>query len=179
MSMNVKPKLKANHLHCIRVTWILISAVVLAGCRTGAPNPKPIALNIQATGEAAKLTIHVYIGAANQYARGLKEDPVDQILSDLKSSPPSTEDFVSFQLTESPKEISLKDPHWAVWRGPKNADWLIIIADLPRDMMRPGAEDPRRLAVPLDKNLWKHLTDHTVHVEISEKEVKMLENPGP
>lgn len=177
--MNVKPKLRANLLYHVGATWILISAAVLAGCSTSAPNPKPIALNIQAAGEAAKLTIHVYIGAANQYSRRLKEDPVDDILSDFAGSPPNPEEVVSFQLTESPMKISLRDPHWEVWRGRENADSLIVIADLPRHLMRTGGEDPRRLVVPLDKNLWRHLTDHTVHVEISEKEVKMLDNPGP
>ncbi len=153
---------------------------MLTGCKTGPPkaNPKPLNVHIQPAGEAARLTVHVYVGAANQYAKQLKEADVDRLLAELKNTPTNSPEFISFQLTDSPRDITTKDKHWEVWRGPKNADCLVVIADLPRHLMRQGLPDPRRVEVPLDKNLWKNLQQNTVHVEISEKEVKLLDNPG-
>jgi hypothetical protein len=73
--------------------------------------------------------------------------------------------------------ISLKDPIWRIWRDQKRADSIVVIADLPKNY---GGSNPerRRVVLPLDKHLWTNLKDHTVHIQVRENEVKLLDNPG-
>lgn len=156
-----------------------VTAVLcLAGCHSGppTPDPRPLTLSIEPAGQAASLSIKVYIGPANlTYDKALAEDKVDQVLEKLSTTPSS--DVKSFELTSAGMTLSREDPIWRIWRDQRRADAVVVIADLPKNF---GGAEPerRRVVVPLDKHLWKNLRDHTVHIQVRENEVKLLDNPG-
>jgi hypothetical protein len=161
-----------------RTIWAAFLATTLlffTGCASsGPPRIKPIALalDIQPVGDAARLTIPVYIGAANQfYEKSLMEDDVDEILERFREKP--FVDVKSFQLTTR-TNISRTDPKWSHWS--KRKDHLVLIADIPKNY---GAEKRRRVSIPLDRRLWRHLPkDKIVHIEVRETGVKLLDTPG-
>jgi hypothetical protein len=159
------------------VMLVAVAMLTLAGCKSGPPSPvlKPLNISVEPGGQAANLTIRVYIGPANQlYDKSFIEDPVDQV---LKRVAETSTDVKSFQLTSATVKISKKDPIWRVWRDQKRADTLVVVADLPKNF---GGADPerRRVIIPLNKRLWNNLRDDTVHVQVRENEVKLLDNPG-
>ena len=131
---------------------------------------------IAPAGQAADFPIWVYLAPANQYDKGLMEDPVDRLLQRFAADKSSTV-VVSFLLTSGVKEISEKDRFWSDWLDVKKADHVVVIADLPKNF---GGADPerRRVLIPLDKKKWKGLPQDTVRVEVRESEVKLLTPPA-
>jgi hypothetical protein len=177
---NMKVSLKCKYcvFQAVQVAAVAATIICLNACShsKAPPKPKPLALSIQPGGDAANLTIRVWVGAASQYDDTLKEEKdLERLIANLKGSAASTE-VKSFQLTSAGTNISRGDPIWGVWRDQKRAENLVVIADLPRNQLT----DPslRRTVVPLDKALWKHLPDQTVHIKIFPNEVKRLDTPG-
>jgi hypothetical protein len=177
--MNSYLSLKRGVVQVVQAALTAAAILALSGCShtKALPKPKPLALSIQPGGDAANLTIRVWVGAASQYDNNLREEKdLDRLITNLKNSAGTSTDVKSFPLASGGTNISVSDPIWKVWRDQKRADYLVIIADLPRHLLT----DPslRRAEVPLDKALWKHLPDRTVHIKISPDGVKRLDTPG-
>ncbi len=175
--MNTLPKsnLAASNL----TSGVLLAAtlIVFSGCKSGPPKPSPVklGLQIQTSERAASLTIPVYIGAANQtYDKSWMEENVDQLLERIRTT--HSIDVKSFELTPGGTNITKQDPKWDIWLRQKHADHLVVVADLPKSF---GGESHRRVQIPLDKKLWKQLpSDKTIHVEVLETGVTLLDAPG-
>ena len=161
-----------------RILTVILAGTLLSflGCSSTPRRPKPVELTlvIQAAGRASSLTIPVYIAAANQfYEKSLLEEPVDQILERFRANP--SIDIKTFQMSSGGTNISRADPIWTSWLG-RHRDHVVIIADLPKNF---GGEAHRRLPIPLDKRLWRQLPSRrTVHIEISETAVTLLDSPA-
>ncbi len=169
----MKNFLKSTRITLFLVTALLATGILLlaGGCSSGPPQPRPKALNVEisATPLAASLTIRVYVGFANDAGnKGMVEDPIDTILQN------GTGEMKSYQLGKAPFTLSDKDPVWYGWLHDKGARELVIIADLPKNF---GGAEKRRIHFTLNRYEWKHLIKNTVHVVISEKEVKLVEGP--
>lgn len=155
-------------------------ALTAVGCK----GPRPVFLSIQATDEATRLSIPVYVGPANQlYDKGLLEENVDTWLN---NSSKSAVELKSFRLATmgTNNVIRKDDPIWEIWRGQKKADHVVVIADLPRNRGSFGdsRNDKRRIAVPLERKLWREGVGKSlkkpVVVEIRAEELKLITQPG-
>jgi|ERR1035441_2973673 hypothetical protein len=170
-TMSANPIIKLVHSSLLLTAGLML---LMTAC-SSTPKPQPLKLSIQADGQAARLTIRVYVGAANQYDKTLVDSKVDDLLQQFSASVPS--EIFCFQLTSRGQDVPLDDPMWRVWRDQKRADQIVVIADLPKNF---GGSEPerRRVVVPLDKKLWHNLQEHTVHLRIREDKVELLDNPG-
>lgn len=155
-----------------------------AGCCKG---PRPLFLSIQATDEATRLSIPIYVGSANQLGdRTLLGENVDTWLANNSSK--SSGEIKTFRLATMGTNYVIRkdDLIWQVWRGPKKADHVVVIADLPRNRgsftdNREG-NDKRRSCIPLERKLWREGVGKSlkkpVLVEIRADEVKLITQPG-
>ena len=168
--------LKFSRMGWSKIFLMTLLLVAVAGCRTTPKPPKPVAraIRISAAGQAANLTIKVYVGVANSmYAKDLMERNVDLF---LKDAPQSQVEFKTFELTSEAVEIKKTDPIWNVWLRQKKGDHLVVIANLPLNY---GGGEKRRVNIPLDKRVWKHLpSKQPIRVEIRENGVQLLDNPS-
>ena len=177
MSMNSSVGRKINLIRGVATYAAIVGSVLLSGCSHG-PKIKPLSLSIHPEGQAPNLTIPVYVAGATKESTVLKA-PVDQVLQEFAAKPPDPAKVKMFHLTQTVTNITTKDPQWKSWNT--FADHIVVIADLPRNFggAGSGANDRRRVEVPLDKRRWNDLPKNTVDVRISEKAVWLDREPGP
>jgi hypothetical protein len=175
--MKLPQTLNAASIKCVQTSLIAAVLMLMSGCShtKAPPKPKPLALEIQPVEGAESYTIHVWVGAASQYDNKLREEKdLDKLITSLKDSAGAK--IKSFQLAAGATRIDTTDPLWKVWGDEKGAEYLVVVADLPRHLIKDPAL--RRAEVPLDPALWKHLPKpKTVHIQIAPPEVKRVETP--
>jgi hypothetical protein len=163
---------------------ILIASAVaillsLPGCVIGTGrqiNPIPLTLEIQATGEAAKFTIPVYVApfTAQNVIKGNDRQVLPRANEILEAGRTDelgpgvrrfivTNEVTVFHRTKDKQQ-------WNSWIKVDHANHLLVVADLP--MIYGASEADRYQVVPLDKAQWKHLgREKRVRIEVSEKKV--------
>ena len=151
-------------------------ALALVGC-SSTPKPSPDRRSVEITGdrETSAMTVPVYIYAANgQYEKEKLEGDINSFLANLPRPSP---EFKSFKLTSAPQTIDRNDPAWAIWLKQKNADYLVVVADLPLNYV--DQPNNRRKTIPLDKKLWRKLSSREpLHVFIDKHGVNLLDIPS-
>lgn len=169
----VLPKPLRRILAAIPLCWL---AIAMVGCSSN-PKPSPDRRSVEIVGdrETSALTVPVYIYAANSLAE--KEKVEGDINSFLANVPRPSPEFKSFKLTSAPQIIDRNDPAWAIWLKQRNADYLVVVADLPLNYV--DQPNNRRKAIPLDKKLWRQLGSRdSLHVFIDKHGVSLVETPS-
>lgn len=151
---------------------VLFGAASCASRQPRPPKTETISLEIRPAGQAANMTIHVYVAPANQLTdKRYIEGSVDDFLKQQAGRRSS--DVDSFLLTQAPHTISKTNTLWRTsWL---TADHLIVTADLPQNF---GGQNNRRVEVPLYRGVWRHLGKQPVLIEIHESGVRLVSAPG-
>jgi len=142
---------------------VLLLASMGSGCGTPKPKPKPWNLSITKTTPAS---IQVDLIGVNEIEKPAWEGyDLDKYWStgDLRRA---NADKLTVDLpTGSPWTVSRDNPKWQEWLH-RGATELLLIANLPGHFT-PGPSDPRRVFIPLDKNLWK-AQGGTIQIEVQD-----------
>jgi len=164
--------------HLVLALRAMSSTAVVLLCLTGCahtPKIKPLNLTIHPAGQAASLTIPVYVTGGNPTQEVMKNSVDDSLKTFAERPDPKVK---TFHLSSTDIKLTSDDPLWKVWKA-NGADHIVVIADLPKNFGGAGPPDRRHIEVPLDKRRWNNLPKNTVTVNISEKAVWMSPEPGP
>ena len=173
----------------LKKTWAaaaLVVAVVLGGCST-APRMGKYNIEVsmdpelaQRTGGAPQVQVDLVGVNDTEYQRWVGESMSKYWApnSDVRSESKLYRSEASFGPGNTATKVLKKnDPMWDTWKK-KGAMHLLVLADLPGAQAdRPGAEDGRRLILPLDKARWSK-TD-TIKILVQRTRLTCTTPPDP
>lgn len=156
---------------------------LVTGCGPQRPKPGQYNIRLSSDNELCKRSIRVHLLGVNGYSQKAQWEnkPVTEYwASGMTSVVPAYE--IKFGLGVNCSYLLTKDdPIWAEWKA-NNADWLFVFADFPGDFSAyKGGNDPRKLAIPLDKKCWKSGLQSVKEIEIklSPEGMILLNTPVP
>lgn len=154
---------------------LLSLSAAFMGC-SGAPKAKPYTLSFEPSQSVSGMSIQVdVIGVTSVDLNDWQSCSVDKY---WEPGNPMRADAVkkTLQISGSkPAILNESDVVWADWIQSRGATHLVIIANLP-GQFSPGASDPRRKIIPLDKRAW-NLKDGIIRVDVRESRLEFRTSP--
>lgn len=168
-----------------KLLLLLAWCIMLFGCGTPAPNPRPVNLILNANQNLGSSTVRVdVIGVNSTDQNSLSGYPVDAYFNPANPLRQSLnkKTFVFGEGQPASYVLPMDDPVWGQWMD-RGAENLLIIADLP-GIFKEGS-DMRRVVLPLDEYRWPNgwfWRTTTIQLEIQapliQLETAMLPQPG-
>lgn len=151
---------------------VLFAFLSLVGAGCGTPKAKPVAWNLSFKKTTPASIVIDVVGVSPMDKAHLASINVESYWkSDLRKELTK----VTAQLpTGEPWILPMTDPIWNKWRS-YGANELMVMATLPCK----DCDDRRRIFVPLDKNAWKNVKNHTLEFEVQDQWIHVLTPQNP
>lgn len=160
---------------------LFAAALLLSGCGTK-PEPRAYTVRVALDPTLAGSSIQVDIVGANELA-DLPQWRTYSVTEYWQPNNAFRRDARKVALEfgrgrPQAQVLAATDPRWSEWLR-TGAAHLILVADLPGVTAdAAGSADPRRLILPLDRNLWPRNTE-TIEVLVQESGLRLLTAQRP
>ncbi|MBX3403037.1 MAG: hypothetical protein KF699_06445 [Phycisphaeraceae bacterium] len=154
---------------CRLLIFILLAAAVLPGCASAPGREIVVRLDDALMASASRPTIMVdVIGLSDAERRRWDAASISEYWrpgATLRGAMGERVVSVRFAAERAePLRIAPDDRAWAAWRR-AGAKWLYVVANLPGGLPdRPGADDPRRLAVLMHASEWADDAPYVIEI---------------